>query len=457
MRSAEKTDGKGLSLRLTFFVMFILSLAVTFLLLLTTYRTLKSFYGLSKAVDDYIELEESASDLLRASDYLTEEAQNYTVLYERKYLDNYFREAEQTRRRENAVQRMESALPQSAALNELKTALQESVSLMQREYYAMLLVLEATGDEDIPVAMKETTLSQEDAALSSEEKKALAARLMHDEEYFSRKEKIRAHFSQCISELKSGTHGVQTLMRSRTRKDLSFITVMIIIQSAGLLFMLVLTLYLGIKPLLKAVEHIKKDQRLPVIGANEFRYLAGTYNKMYSAYKRSIESLSYKAYHDELTDLYNRAGYDLIKRGVEPSSTAVLMVDVDSFKQLNDSHGHEKGDLALKRVAEVLKANFRSDDYVCRLGGDEFVVLMVHVDKDSRELIEKKIERIREDLKAAEGETPVTVSVGVSYCRETDDIQKMFREADIALYRVKENGRNGYRFYEDGPRKEGSD
>ena len=83
---------------------------------------------------------------------------------------------------------------------------------------------------------------------------------------------------------------------------------------------------------------------------------------MYNAYRKSIENLSFQASHDELTGAYNRAGYDLIKSSLDFGSTAMLLFDADQFKNINDRHGHETGDLVLKKIVAVLKRSFRSDD-----------------------------------------------------------------------------------------------
>lgn len=444
----KKVRHEGLSLRLTFILMLLFSLAVTTILLGTTYRTFRSYHSLSAATDTYIDLQDAATSLLNASDYLTEEAQCYAVIGERQHLENYFTEAEVVRRREKAIEVMETRMPNSNALQELKNAMQDSVSLMDREYYAMLLVLTAQGDPDVPAAMAGIVLTPEDLALSPEEKTQLAQRMLHDNEYYLQKNTIRADLEGCIRELKSGTHGTQDEMEERVYRDLVWMAILIVLQSLALILMLWLTTRLGINPLLQAVEHIKRDQSLPIMGAHEFRYLAGTYNKMYAAYKKSIDNLSFKASHDELTQVYNRAGYDLIKRSVDTASTALLLFDADQFKHINDENGHEMGDRVLQKVAATLRQYFRSDDYVCRIGGDEFVVLMVHVGKGVRYLVERKVAQINQDLADPKDGLPkISVSVGVSLCQEGVDPQEMFREADTALYYVKDHGRSGCCFY----------
>lgn len=444
----RQTREQGISLRKTFLAMLFVSIAITALLLFMAFHTIKSFHALSDATDTYIELQEAADSLMKASDYLTDEAQIYTVLGDRAYMENYFNEAETVRRREQAIEAMEASVPDSEALNALKTAMSESVSLMNREYYAMKLMLLAQGDGNVPEAMKDVEISQEHTALSREAQEQLARQMMHDEDYYAQKDMIRTDLTMCIDELKNDTHGTQSSMEAYMHTDLVWMTVLIVIQSLAIVLLLWVTTSLGINPLLQAVEHIKRDQKLPITGANEFRYLAGTYNNMYTIYKKSIDSLSYKASHDELTGVYNRSGYDLIRHSVDLATTAFLLFDADKFKRVNDYYGHEVGDRVLQKIAATLKDNFRSDDYICRIGGDEFMVLMVHIGRDVRRLIENKVAQINTDLSDAEdGLPPITVSAGVALCRETDNPQELFHDADVALYYVKEHGRDGCCFY----------
>ena len=99
---------------------------------------------------------------------------------------------------------------------------------------------------------------------------------------------------------------------------------------------------------------------------------------MYAAYKKSLDSLNFKASHDELTGAYNRFGYDLLVSNIDLNNSYMMLLDVDNFKNINDTYGHETGDKVLVRLVEILRKNFRMDDYICRIGGDEFVIFMVH-------------------------------------------------------------------------------
>ena len=454
MQGLKEAKEKGISLKTTSILMVIISVIIAVTLLFTGVRAFRSFKAMEKTTDNYIALTEAASELMSASDYLTEEVQCFTVMGDRKHMENYFTEANVTRRRDNALAVLEKEMPGSQALQELGESMAESVALMAREFYAMRLMLAAQGSDDIPEELKNVPLSDADSALGAEEKIKLAQQMVHDETYDSQKNRIRGNMAECLTALKNGTHGNQQAMEDRAFHDLVWMLVLVVIQTLGILVMMWITTHLGVNPVVRAVDHIKKDQKIPIVGATEFRYLAGTYNTMYNAYKKSIESLNYKASHDELTGAYNRAGYDLIRSSLDMKTTAMLLLDADVFKSVNDQFGHETGDRVLRRIATVLKSNFRSDDYICRIGGDEFVVFMVHLNMEPKQLIEHKVAQINGDLSSeADGVPPISLSVGVSYDPEGIDPDEMFRQADIALYNVKENGRNGCCFYTDRLRK----
>ena len=444
--NAQK-EKSGLSLKTTSICMMIISLLITIVLLFTGIGTFRSFRDMEQSTDDYILLSEAAAELMSASDYLTEEVQCYTVIGNRMHMENYFTEVEVTRRRENALAVMEEKLPDSSALKELKEGMSESVSLMDREYYAMRLMMEAQGDTDLPEALQKVVLSKEDSELSPEQKTLLAQRLVHDSAYDEQKSRIRQNMSQCVDDLKNDTHGTQQKMKEQAYSNLIRMAVMILIQTLAIALMMWLTTHLGVNPVLRAVDHIRKDQKIPIVGAAEFRYLAGTYNMMYNSYKKSIEKLNFKASHDELTGAYNRAGYDLILSSLDMDSTAMLLFDADVFKGINDQFGHETGDKILQKITAVLQHNFRSDDYVCRIGGDEFVVLMVHIHQGSETLVRNKVSRINQALSdVTDGLPPVSLSAGVAY-GEDQDPEELFRQADAALYYVKEHGKNSCCFY----------
>jgi diguanylate cyclase (GGDEF)-like protein len=233
------------------------------------------------------------------------------------------------------------------------------------------------------------------------------------------------------------------------RDEMLLVRIVIMLQTLGILFMVWLTSQLGIHPVLNAVDRIQADSPIPEVGANEFRYLARAYNKMYDVYKRSLEKLNFKASHDELTGAYNRSGYELLMSSIDLHSTYMLLFDIDDFKSVNDNYGHESGDAVLVRLVNVLRANFRSDDYICRVGGDEFVVFMVHSTENQRNLVEAKIDKINNELAKSVNELPaVSVSVGITHGSKVSDAKSLYERTDEAMYQAKQSGKNTFAFYQ---------
>ena len=166
--------------------------------------------------------------------------------------------------------------------------------------------------------------------------------------------------------------------------------------------------------------------------------------------KSRLAHLDYKASHDELTGVLNRTGYELLLSGIDCENTYMIMLDVDNFKTINDTCGHETGDKVLVRLARVLKKHFRTEDYICRIGGDEFVVFMVNSAKSQDHLVAAKMEEISHELfESNDGLPSITVSVGIAHGSEFPDAAAWFEEADAAMYRAKQRGKHASIFSPD--------
>lgn len=148
---------------------------------------------------------------------------------------------------------------------------------------------------------------------------------------------------------------------------------------------------------------------------------------------------------DRLTDVSTRDHF-FEKMDAAPDKSGVsLMLDIDHFKQINDTHGHFAGDKVIKRVAQVLQDAVRADDIICRFGGEEFIVFLSgHARSDGLQAAERMRAAVaKEKIKLDNGETVgVTVSIGGSLKSRIDDVTAAIREADDALYQAKAAGRN---------------
>ena len=440
---------EGISLRKIHSWLIVVAVILSCLMIYSTYRLTSSFLRVKDAAEENIMLQNSVHGLMDASDYLTEMAQRFTVTGDRRFMEQYFIEAFTTKRREQALSELKRVKNISPALASLQEAMRYSVKLMDREYYAMRLVLEAKGIREYPAVLKSVTLRSEDAALSPEDKMRLATKMVLDDEYYTQKNRIRTEVQNTVQAIVNQTQKEETDALDRFQAELNLTRGEILLIIASIFFVVWLTSTLGINPILAAVDQIKADGPIKETGADEFRYLAKAYNNLYSMYKKSIEHLNFKASHDELTGAYNRAGFDLLLSGLDLDTTCLMFFDVDNFKNINDTYGHETGDKVLQKLVQVLKSSFRSDDYVCRVGGDEFVVFMVHSSEMQRDLIKTKMAQIRQELvNSKEGLPPVTVSVGIVHGTQAGDMESLLKKGDAAMYESKTNGKNTYTFYD---------
>lgn len=438
----------GISLRVVHMCLVVVTILMSMAVIYSTMRLASSFTRVTNATEEHLDLEEAALELMEASDYLTERVQRFTVDGNTRFMDEYFNEAFGANRREQALAKMGKDPHAGKALEQLRGAMANSVQLMQQEYYAMRLVVEAKGYTDYPEQLRDVVLTPEDQQLSASDKMRRATETVLNDSYYEQKERIRSDMQRSLGEVERLTREVDSAELVGLQREIVSVRVIAVLMVLAILFLAWLTARLGINPVLLAVDRIKRDDPIPELGASEFRYLAREYNKMYAAYRSSIERLNFKACHDELTGVYNRSGYQLLISGVDLNGTDMLLVDVDDFKHVNDTYGHEVGDKALVKLAHALKANFRADDLVCRMGGDEFVVLMVHAGDLRRDLINAKVERISAQLKNADdGVPPLTVSVGVALGSDAQNVNDLFEHADTAMYESKRNGKSTYTFY----------
>lgn len=145
---------------------------------------------------------------------------------------------------------------------------------------------------------------------------------------------------------------------------------------------------------------------------------------------------------DPLTGLYNRRVLQNVR-----DIGAVIMCDIDYFKTVNDSFGHDTGDVVIKKVAQIIMNNVRIGDVVCRYGGDEYLILFSTYNQD---VVKNRINKICNDVKRIIKlpNFQVSLSVGVTFADGDEDIESMITRADKALYHSKENGKDQISYYE---------
>lgn len=168
--------------------------------------------------------------------------------------------------------------------------------------------------------------------------------------------------------------------------------------------------------------------------------------KVHEQARKQQEELTKLAMTDQLTGLYNRHSlFDIGPKYISDAnrhkfSVSLLVIDLDHFKKVNDTHGHAVGDIVLKEVGKVLNRNCRIEDFVARFGGEEFVMLFSHCDVD---FAFTRAENIRMSIEECQPNgLTITASIGIAALDKDDDFESLFDKADKAVYGAKELGRN---------------
>ena len=188
----------------------------------------------------------------------------------------------------------------------------------------------------------------------------------------------------------------------------------------------------------------------PIINDDELTgYLAIKLNV--TDYVREQEKVEFIAYHDNLTLLPNRRSLEkkvneLISKN---KKFALFFIDLDGFKIVNDTLGHDIGDLLLKEVGRIFEETLRVEDYIFRIGGDEFAVILNFSDEKDIEIVANKIiENINKPIKIKNHNLYVGCSIGITkFPQDAKDLQGLLKYSDTAMYKAKENGKNRFEFY----------
>jgi two-component system cell cycle response regulator len=208
---------------------------------------------------------------------------------------------------------------------------------------------------------------------------------------------------------------------------------------------LVVTLYSLIKPAIEAMESGAYGYVTKPLNSSEIRIMVERASEKFSllSSREDNEYFVDLAVRDGLTGLFNRryfnelikSEFSRIKRS--PAPLSLLMLDLDNFKNYNDTQGHQAGDTLLRDAAKVYRNSVRTIDIVCRYGGEEFIVVLPHTDKKSAQIIAERM-RMQVGLYL-----PVTVSIGIATAPDdAEEINQLIEKADNALYLAKKSGKN---------------
>jgi diguanylate cyclase (GGDEF)-like protein len=201
---------------------------------------------------------------------------------------------------------------------------------------------------------------------------------------------------------------------------------------------------------------IGEMQRLVDMQTTELRREIEARKKNEEELRAAKDALQFQATHDGVTGIMNRAAVNEILKCElkfghrQQTPISVMFADIDHFKAINDTHGHQAGDIALRRVAEILKDSIRSMDSVGRYGGEEFLAVLPNCgSKDALHVAERARQHVSDEVfEFSDQEFDLSVSIGVTSDSGKNDVQidELLKTADVALYRAKAEGRNRVEF-----------
>ncbi len=446
---------KGLRLKTIAYSIIVFACAVLFLTLFGIYQIDIKYHSLISAAERNIDADKMIDLLNYYSDYLTEQSREYVLTMDYGFVEAYYEEATNGLHVKHSInvlkRQMFSDNQEICALLDEFTELTDE--MMDADAHAMKLAAIQNGvdPELFPDKLAKYELTEEELAYSNQEKLDTAYYLLFGKEYIALRNEADTKIASVQDKIEVITKSQRDSASNQLLRSIGNQRVYIFIIFAALIALLFVFISLVLKPIYAIEASMKKQERLKEVGPRELRNLVTAYNYMCELNAESKVELAHEAEHDALTGLLNRGGFGKLKgylqESVEP--TALILLDVDDFKSVNDTYGHQVGDEALKRVAELLKENFRSNDYPARTGGDEFAVIMTNITPKEKGIIRAKITTINDTLSKEEGNVPkLSVSAGIAFA-QIGYKPELYNMADGALYKTKANGKCGYTFYGD--------
>ena len=454
MKREQKATAKksgGVSIRLVGIVTTIIAIALAFIAFTLSGKLADAELEATSNQSRYIDCSAAISDLQAASDDLTTQARMFVVTGRREYLDAYINELVVNNKRGKSVDVLEANLTENQeAVSELKKALGASNTLAQKELAAMRLVAEYYKLDDLPQEVATADISQLQTEPQGEARLEAAQELVLGEDYDATKKEVLANvkasslalLAQLNADLDESKNSIQALL-------FQLRVVVALLLCIIMVFVLALFMYV-LKPLGQYVERLNNGDALEPDGAYELHYLANAYNAIYEDNNERIEHLREHAEHDSLTGISNRVGYDSFL-ATHTRNIALLLIDIDGFREFNNVYGNDTGDAVLVKLGEALSAAFRSTDFPCRIEGDLFAVVMTNMGNESRGAILSKMEIVNSILADDSTDLPaVTLSVGAAFSTEGMTDQDIYNAARSALRHAKDTKPGSVCIYGEG-------
>ena len=446
----SKIKERGIRLKRLNICMFILGVIVSIAMFAAMQITTMIYDETHEVTQNLSKWRTSAYDLQVGSDYLTDQIRCFVATGDKTYLDNYFTEVNVTKRREKALQEIQSHSEYVAALDNLRKAMAESTELMESEYTAAKLIGQAYGHDmsTYPEEVQTVVLSPQDKQLSDDQKKAKAVDLVFGPDYKKVKDKISEYMQKSMDSLSTGIQADQLEMADKLELQVFFehaLTVLLIVIMLGII---VMSSILIIKPVRKFIQNVREEKELPMEGAQEVRFLAKTYNLFYITNMKNRGEAAFIEKRDELTGLLNQTGFDYLMKMADLETSALVLIKLNGLEDIKQRYSKEVIETSLKEATEEIAGNTRAQNYVCRLEDDMIAVIVVHADQELSAPIRKTVSDINHALSLKVGAHPhVSISAGATFGHKKVDADSMIEQARLALNNILGSEDKDVRFY----------
>jgi len=452
---------------------FITLWALTSLLAIFISINMKELYDNSKILKDIEKnrflMIQKADELRQSTDDLTRFARTYTVTLNKKYKDNYFRILDI---REGRYPRPENYQDIYWDLQEplrsqrhpltKKTSLQEEISKLPYLEWELLALKAAKSNSDQLVKIEieafnalEGKFLDENAEYTVQKAadQAYAIKLLHSEVYHKAKENILFPIDAFLLKLRNRTQERVDRYNTKISNNLKTISTLFSIGTLVLLlsvFFIVMKILIPIKKLTLVISKFQRGEKAleqyPIYN-DEIGMMTKQFFDMKEMLDEKYNLVKSMTLTDDLTKIYNRKFYD--KKLLELLSLynrykqtfSLIMFDIDNFKQVNDTYGHDQGDRVLIEMSNKVSSIIREEDWFCRIGGEEFMVLLPETNMKNAKFVAQKIRVDIQNLNMIENHQ-ITISLGVTQIVNGDDVDSIFKRVDKLLYRSKKSGKN---------------
>ena len=439
---------KGVRLRVISFLFILLALSVALLFVSETISSVGRYYSSRDTQLSGIKCQRLTASLMAEIDKQTALIREYVIapVKKREAFDNYMQSVELSEEYIDSIFYEINSKNVVMSYYGFYTAVDTYETKKSCEFYSVRLLIKAYKSlkiSDFPSEISGIELTNTVSSYSADRLKTLAVSRLSSDEYLSCTFTVREQMSSFLMSVSSDTEVNYELNESRLMTLINNQSYII----AAIVFILILFVLMNrtliISPLIKAVSNICANKRLDVKGAYEMMILAISYNDLYDTNASVHKDLSYRANHDALTGVNNRDVFDrLCSLAAEKrdKDVTLLILDIDSFKSINDTNGHDVGDAALKKVADSLSHVFDSIGQVCRIGGDEFAIFLPGMNHKDLNVINRNLHKLFGIINDTEDTIPdLTLSVGIAFGSREGEDYDLYKHADTAMYKSKEN------------------